>query len=72
LYVKDTIVNFTGKNRRAIAVNGKLQAPTLYFTEGDTAEIYLHNMLKENTGLHWHGVIFPMNMTEFLILPQNL
>jgi FtsP/CotA-like multicopper oxidase with cupredoxin domain len=50
LYVKDTIVNFTGKNRRAIAINGKLQAPTLYFTEGDTAEIYLHNMLKENTG----------------------
>jgi hypothetical protein len=59
LYVKDTIVNFTGKTRRAIAVNGKLQAPTLYFTEGDTAEIYLHNMLKENTGFHWHGVILP-------------
>ncbi|SDR09411.1 copper-resistance protein, CopA family [Chryseobacterium soldanellicola] len=59
LYVKDTIVNFTGKSRRAIAVNGKLQAPTLYFTEGDTAEIYLHNMLKENTGFHWHGVILP-------------
>ncbi|MBB6370128.1 multicopper oxidase domain-containing protein [Chryseobacterium shigense] len=59
LYVKDTIVSFTGKNRRAIAINGKLQAPTLYFTEGDTAEIYLHNMLKENTGLHWHGVILP-------------
>ncbi|WP_228414786.1 multicopper oxidase domain-containing protein [Chryseobacterium sp. G0201] len=59
LYVKDTIVNFTGKKRRAIAVNGKLQAPTLYFTEGDTAEIYLHNMLKENTGFHWHGVILP-------------
>ncbi|RXM39172.1 copper oxidase [Chryseobacterium sp. CH21] len=59
LYVRDTIVNFTGKNRRAIAINGKLQAPTLYFTEGDTAEIYLHNMLKENTGLHWHGVILP-------------
>ncbi|SIS29479.1 copper-resistance protein, CopA family [Chryseobacterium joostei] len=59
LYVKDTIVNFTGKNRRALAINGKLQAPTMYFTEGDTAEIYLHNMLKENTGLHWHGVILP-------------
>lgn len=59
LYVKDTIVNFTGKNRRAIAVNGKLQAPTLYFTEGDTAEIYLHNQLKEKTGFHWHGVILP-------------
>ena len=59
LYVKDTLVNFTGKEVRAIAVNGKLQAPTLYFTEGDTAEIYLHNQLKEKTGFHWHGVMLP-------------
>ena len=62
LYAKDTLVNFSGKPARAIAINGKLQAPTLYFTEGDTAEIYLHNMLKENTGLHWHGVILPNEM----------
>lgn len=62
LYVKDTLVNFTGKPARAIATNGKLQAPTLYFKEGDTAEIYLHNQLKENTGLHWHGVILPNEM----------
>ena len=62
LYVRDTLVNFTGKPAIAIAINGKLQAPTLYFTEGDTAEIYLHNQLKENTGLHWHGVILPNEM----------
>ena len=62
LYVKDTLVNFSGKPARAIATNGKLQAPTLYFREGDTAEIYLHNQLKENTGLHWHGVILPNEM----------
>ncbi len=62
LYVKDTLVNFSGKPARAIATNGKLQAPTLYFKEGDTAEIYLHNQLKENAGLHWHGVILPNEM----------
>ena len=59
LYVKDTIVNFTGKSRRAIAVNGSIPAPTLIFTEGDTAEIYLHNMLNEETSFHWHGIILP-------------
>ena len=59
LYVKDTIVNFTGKSRRAIAINGSIPGPALIFTEGDTAEIYLHNMLKEATSLHWHGVILP-------------
>jgi FtsP/CotA-like multicopper oxidase with cupredoxin domain len=59
LYVKDTIVNFTGKNKRGIAINGSIPAPALIFTEGDTAEIYLHNMLNEETSLHWHGVILP-------------
>lgn len=62
LFVKDTLVNFSGRPARAIATNGKLQAPTLYFTEGDTAEIHLHNQLKENAGLHWHGVILPNEM----------
>ncbi|MBT1688855.1 multicopper oxidase domain-containing protein [Dawidia soli] len=59
LYVKDTMVNFTGKEKRAIAVNGQIPMPTLTFTEGDTAEIYVHNEMKENTSLHWHGVFLP-------------
>jgi CopA family copper-resistance protein len=60
LYVTDTIVNFTGKSKHAYAINGVIPAPTLIFTEGDTAEIYLHNNLKkESTSLHWHGVILP-------------
>ena len=29
------------------------------FTEGDTAEIVVHNQLKEATSLHWHGVFLP-------------
>jgi CopA family copper-resistance protein len=59
LYVKDTIVNFTGKEKRAIAVNGQIPMPTLTFTEGDTAEIHVHNQLTESTSLHWHGVYLP-------------
>ena len=76
LYVRDTIVNFTGKNKHAIAVNGSIPMPTLYFTEGDTAEIYLHNQLKnESTSFHWHGVFLPNqfdgvpNLTTAPILP---
>ena len=45
LYVTDTMVNFTGKRKHAFAVNGSIPAPTLEFTEGDTAEIFLHNKL---------------------------
>ena len=59
LYVKDTLMNFTGKSKRGIAINGLIPAPALVFTEGDTAEIYLHNLLNEETSLHWHGVILP-------------
>lgn len=59
LFVKDTIVNFTGKEKRAIAVNGQVPMPTLTFTEGDTAEIHVHNRLKESTSLHWHGLYVP-------------
>lgn len=60
LYVKDTIVNFTGKIRHAIAINGSIPAPTLYFTEGDSAVIYVHNQLKrEETSIHWHGLLLP-------------
>ena len=59
LYVRDTLVNFTGKTKRAIAVNGQIPMPTLTFTQGDTAEIHVHNELKESTSLHWHGLILP-------------
>ncbi len=59
LWVKDTIVKYSGKQKRAISVNGQIPMPTLRFTEGDTAEIYVHNELDEETALHWHGVFVP-------------
>jgi CopA family copper-resistance protein len=59
LYVRDSTVNFAGKKRRAIAINGQIPAPTLYFTEGDTARIYVHNLKKEEVSIHWHGILLP-------------
>ncbi len=59
LHVRDTIVNFSGKGKRAIAVNGQIPMPTLTFTEGDIAEIHVYNHLKESTSLHWHGLYLP-------------
>lgn len=59
LFVNDTIVTYGGKKKHAIAVNGQIPMPTLEFTEGDTAEIVVHNRLKEGTSLHWHGVFLP-------------
>ena len=78
LYVRDTIVNFTGKPKRAIAVNGQIPMPTLTFTEGDIAEIYVHNELEEDTSLHWHGLFLPNkedgvpNLTQMPIKPHTI
>lgn len=77
LHVTDTTVNFTGKLKRAIAVNGQIPMPTLTFTEGDTAEIYVHNHLNEETSLHWHGLFVPNkydgvpNLTQMPIKPHQ-
>ncbi len=77
LYIRDTIVNFSGKSKRAIAVNGQIPMPTLTFTEGDTAEIVVHNELNESTSLHWHGLLLPNrydgvpNLTQMPIKPHT-
>ncbi len=77
LYIADTTVTFGKKPTRAIAVNGQIPMPTLTFTEGDTAEIYVHNNLNEATALHWHGLILPNqydgvpNLTQMPIKPHS-
>ena len=77
LYVRDTIVTFGDKPTRAIAVNGQIPMPTLIFTEGDIAEIYVHNELNEDTSMHWHGLMLPNkydgvpNLTQMPIKPKT-
>jgi CopA family copper-resistance protein len=77
LYVRDTTVTFGKKPKRAIAVNGQIPMPTLTFTEGDTAEIWVYNELDEETSLHWHGLFLPNrydgvpNMTQMPIKPHT-
>ncbi len=70
LYIRDTIVTFGKKPKRAIAVNGQIPMPTLTFTEGDTAEIWVHNELNEMTSLHWHGLFLPNKMDGVPFLTQ--
>ena len=59
LYVTDTVVNYTGKKANGVAINGSIPAPTLYFTEGDSVEIQVHNLMHMETSIHWHGLILP-------------
>ena len=52
-------VNFTGAEKRAMAVNDSIPAPALYFKEGETAVIHVTNKMDVETSLHWHGILLP-------------
>lgn len=62
LTIAEKMVNFTGKPRPAIAVNGRIPAPTLTFHEGDLACIHVTNAMKEDASIHWHGMLVPNRM----------
>ena len=62
LTVAQTLVNFTGKPRLAVTINGSLPSPTLRWREGDTVTIRVTNRLAEDTSIHWHGILLPFQM----------
>ncbi|KPA92092.1 copper-resistance protein, CopA family [Pseudomonas asplenii] len=62
LYIGELPVNITGTPRTAMAINGSLPGPTLRWREGDTVTLRVHNRLRQDTSLHWHGIILPANM----------
>lgn len=59
LYIKDTMVNYNGEEKMAIAINGLIPGPILKFTEGDSAVINVHNMMHHESSIHWHGLLLP-------------
>lgn len=68
LAIGETPMNFTGRTRPAITVNGSLPAPTLRWREGDTVRLRVANRLPRgsihghDTSIHWHGILLPANM----------
>lgn len=68
LTIGETPMNFTGKTRTAITVNGSVPAPLLRWREGTTVNLRVSNALPANsihgadTSIHWHGIILPANM----------
>ena len=56
-------VNFTGRTRPAMTVNGSLPAPILRWREGDTVTLRVASRLTDAmTSIHWHGILLPANM----------
>ncbi len=55
-------IHIAGETLKKITVNGSIPGPTLVFTEGDDAVIRVTNRMKENTSVHWHGLLLPGTM----------
>ncbi|HEL3255588.1 TPA: copper resistance system multicopper oxidase [Stenotrophomonas maltophilia] len=68
LSIGETPMNFTGRVRPAITVNGSLPAPLLRWREGTTVNLRVSNALPagsvhgQDTSIHWHGILLPANM----------
>jgi CopA family copper-resistance protein len=62
LRVGETTVNVTGRPVPGTVVNGSLPGPILRFREGDTVTLRVHNDLRSETALHWHGLVLPADM----------
>ena len=52
-------VTIADRKTEGMTVNGAIPGPTLRFTEGDYAEIYVTNQMNVETSVHWHGLLLP-------------
>ena len=62
LTIDSLAVNFSGRERTAMAINGSIPGPLLRWREGDTVTLRVHNRLPQDTSIHWHGILLPANM----------
>ena len=62
LTIGEVELNIGGRKTTATAINGGIPGPLLRFREGDEAVLRVTNALKEDTSIHWHGIILPFNM----------
>jgi FtsP/CotA-like multicopper oxidase with cupredoxin domain len=68
LAIGETLVDFTGRVRPAVTVNGSLPAPILRWREGSTVDLFASNRLPagsihgDQASIHWHGILLPADM----------
>ncbi len=61
LTIEEVDLRIAGRRTRAIAVNGTVPGPLLRFREGDDVTLRVTNRLREDTSIHWHGILLPFD-----------
>ncbi|MBY0248940.1 MAG: copper resistance system multicopper oxidase [Nitrospiraceae bacterium] len=61
LTISEKPFSVDGRTGMAITINGTIPGPVIRLKEGQHATLRVTNRLKEDTSIHWHGLLLPPN-----------
>lgn len=62
LIIAETLFHLAGRTGMAMTINGTIPGPVIRLKEGQPATLRVTNHLKEDTSIHWHGLLLPPAM----------
>ncbi len=62
LTIAETPIRIGARKATATTINSTVPGTLLRFREGDEVILRVTNRLKEDTSIHWHGLLVPFNM----------
>jgi CopA family copper-resistance protein len=62
LVIGEERIPIAGRHAKATTINGTVPGPLVRLREGQNAVLRVTNHLKEDTSIHWHGLILPYTM----------
>ena len=62
LNIGETQLTIDGRRATATGINGTVPGPLLRLREGERVSLYVSNALRDDTSIHWHGLLLPSNM----------
>jgi CopA family copper-resistance protein len=62
LLIREQQLQFGQRRGTAITINGTVPGPLVRLREGSDAILRVTNELKEDTSIHWHGLLLPPGM----------
>jgi len=62
LEIAETRVEIEGRRAMATTINGTVPGPLIRLREGEDVTIRVTNRLRDDTSIHWHGLLVPPEM----------
>ena len=62
LTISEQWFRLDGRTGMAMTINGTIPGPVIRLKEGQSATFRVTNRLKDDTSIHWHGLLLPPEM----------